>query len=184
MKFNNRQNLCHNIDGKLVWESRSVAVVGVIFIYKNLIPYVLVSRRGPNAANFQGKMNLVAGYLDWNESGFEALVRESWEETGFDLIDYLNKNNNSVKLLQSNLEQPWSVNTKPSENNENVTLRYGVCFQILENESFPTLTVENNEIIGECEDPMWISIEDIDKYDWAFNHDNIIIDYYNFLHKK
>ena len=31
IKFNNRPNPGHTIDGKIVWESRSVAVVGVVF---------------------------------------------------------------------------------------------------------------------------------------------------------
>lgn len=176
MKFKNRQNICHKIDGRDVWESRSVAVVGVIIIYRNGIPYVLVSRRGPNSADYQGKMNLVAGYLDWDESGTEALSREAWEETGFDLTEHLETLD---VIRRADLTQPWSVTTRPGENHQNVTLRYGVCFHIPKDSEFPSLTTEHNEIEGECEDPQWMALELVGEYEWAFNHDRVILDYYN-----
>lgn len=186
MKFKNKPNTQHNIDGRVVWESRSVAVVGTIFIYQNLIPHVLVSRRGPNAEDFQGKMNLIAGYLDWNESGYEALVRETWEEVGFNLPKYLKKAEKigETAILQNDLNQPWGVNTKIGENHQNISLRYGVAFQIGPDDKFPKLTTKYNEIEGECEDPMWLSLEDpnLESYEWAFNHDIVIEDYYNYLH--
>ena len=188
MKFKNIQNTEHKIDGRTVWESRSVAVVGVILIYRHLIPYVLISKRGPNSADFQGKWNLIAGYLDWNETGYEALVRETWEEAGFDLDGHLKKCKNAkAKLLGNDLEQPWAVNTSPSINRENVSLRYGVSFQIDPDEDFPILTTEHNEVEGECEEPMWLSLyddENFKNYEWAFNHDQVIEDYWNYLHEK
>ena len=177
MEFKNRPNIPYDVGNKIIWASRSVAVVGVIFIYKNLIPHVLVSRRGPKSADYQGKMNLVAGYLDWDETGIDALIRETWEETGLNLADQIC----SSQVLQSHLKNPWSVNTIPTENNQNVSLRYGIVFQIHPEDEFPTLTTEHNEVVGECEDPMWLSILDIDEYDWAFNHDQVIADYYEFI---
>jgi len=146
-------------------------------MYRDLIPYVLVSKRGPKSADFKGKMNLVAGYLDWNETGFEALVRETWEETGFNLRDYLESNS----AYHSHLIQPWSVTTKPGENHQNVTLRYGVCFKIKPDEEFPTLTTEHNEIVGECEDPMWLPFSDVKNHEWAFNHDKVIREFYDLI---
>lgn len=175
MKFNNVPNPSHNIDGRIVWESRSVAVVGVIIIYKNLIPYVLVSRRGPNSSDFQGKMNLVAGYLDWNETGLDALTREAWEETGFNLTKHFE----TLQVLRTDLVQPWAVTTRPTENHQNVALRYGACFYISEDDEFPVLTTEHNEIVGECEDPQWMPLELVAEYEWAFNHNKVIEDYYN-----
>lgn len=187
MKFKNKPNIEHKIDGRTVWESRSVAVVGIILIYRNLNPYVLISKRGPNAADFQGKWNLIAGYLDWNETGYEALVRETWEEVGFDLDKHFKKcKNDETKFLSSNLKQPWAVNTSPNINRENVSLRYGVSFQIGTNEDFPILTTEHNEVDGECEEPMWLSLydENLKNYEWAFDHDQVIEDYWNYLHEK
>ena len=177
MEFKNRPNIAYEVGNKIIWVSRSVAVVGVIFIYKNLIPYVLVSRRGSKAQDNQGKMNLVAGYLDWDETGFEGVIRETWEETGFNLREYIDEGD----LLCNNLSQPWSVNTRPMENNQNVSLRYGAVFQIGPDDDFPTLTTENNEVVGECEDPMWLSILDVDNYNWAFNHNRVINEYYEYI---
>lgn len=159
---------------RLVWESRSVAANLVVLIQtlKDPVIHILVSKRGPNAADFQGKMNLVAGYLDWNESGAEAAVRECWEETGLDLVGIMQTH----KVLNEDLSQPWHVKTDPKANRENISLRYGVRIKY-SNPSLPALNVENNEVPGEVEDPMWIPITDIDKYEWAFGHDGVIKDY-------
>lgn len=173
MRFNNRTNTPHEINGKIIWESRSVAVVGVIIIYQNSIPYVLVSKRGPNSADFKGKMNLVAGYLDWNESGSEGFIREAWEETGFNLPEHLSR----LKVHLNNLDNPWSISSTPSNNLQNVSLRFGVIFELPKNEKLPELTTEHNEVEGEVEDPMWMKISDVYKYDWAFNHDKTINSY-------
>jgi 8-oxo-dGTP pyrophosphatase MutT (NUDIX family) len=177
MEFKNRKSIAYKVGNKKIYASRSVAVVGVIIIYKNLIPHVLVSRRGPNAEDFQGKMNLVAGYLDWDETGLDGLIRETWEEVGFNLREYVDKGD----MICSSLSQPWSVNSTPTENNQNVSLRYGAVFQINPEDKFPTLTTEYNEVVGECEDPMWLSLEDIYNYEWAFNHDQVIGDYYKYI---
>ena len=173
MKFKNRHNIAHNIGDRIVWESRSVAVVGVIFIMKGNMGYVLVSRRGPKAADFQGKMNLIAGYLDWDETGTDAVIRETWEETGFNIKDAIKK----YKTLNLNLYEPWAVSTNINENRQNISLRYGLVFELKENEDFPILTTKHNEIDGESEDPMWLPLSDIDKYEWAFRHNYVINSY-------
>lgn len=173
MKFNNKENTPYDIDGKTIWHSRNVAVVGVIILIINNIPYVLASKRGLNAFGNQGKMNLVTGYLDWNESGTEAVYRECWEETGFNLPEHMKKFN----IIKNNLNDPWVVATQPDRLLQNVSLRYGI---IMETEGeFPTLSTDYNEVEGESENPSWIPLSDIEKYEWAYNHNNLIKDYYN-----
>jgi 8-oxo-dGTP pyrophosphatase MutT (NUDIX family) len=167
----------HEINGRVVWESRSVAVVGVIMVYKGTIPYVLVSRRGPNSADFQGKMNLVAGYLDWDETGTQALIRECWEETGFDVMKYTSK----FIVSLNNLENPWSVNTLPTTNHQNVTLRYGILMKMSKTDEFPSLTTEYNEIEGEIENPQWLLLSEVQNHEWAFDHDIVIQSYNRYL---
>lgn len=176
MIFTNRPNTPHEINGRVIWESRSVAVVCVVVLYKHNTPYILVSKRGPKSPDFIGKMNLVAGYLDWDETGKEASVRECWEETGFDLLGF--KDYRSI--MSSNLDDPWQVSTVPKNNLQNVTLRYGKVFKMRNESEFPFLTTAYNEVEGETEDPMWMPFEDIDKYEWAFNHDNVIKQYIYF----
>lgn len=173
MKFKNKPNIPHKINDRIVWESRSVAVVGVILIIKGKNIYVLSSKRGPSSPDFIGKMNIVAGYLDWNENGKDAITRECWEETAFNINDFTEKN----LFYIEHLSQPWSVDTDPKSNRQNVTLRYGIIFIIADDKKLPILTTEYNEIRGETEDPSWIPIVDINKHDWAFNHDKIIKDY-------
>jgi len=176
MKFKNTPNTPHNIDDRIVWESRSVTVVGVIILYKDNIPYILASARGRNSCepSEQGKMNLVAGYLDWDENGTEALYRECWEETGFNLPKYMKKF--SVKL--DNTNEPWSVSTDSNKHLQNVNLRYGIVLNT--DLELPELTNIHNEIEYESENPIWLSLSEIDNYIWAYNHDNIIKLYVSF----
>lgn len=172
-KFNNRPNIEHNINGNIVWESRSVAINLVIINYVDDNIYVLASKRGPNAADFQGKMNIIAGYMDWDESGKEAVFRETWEEVGIDLEKLIKKE----IIIKRHIEQPWYVKTDPhTSNKQNISLRYGIIFVM---DKLPKLTVENNEIEGEVDSPIWLPLKEIDNYEWAFNHDQVIKDYFN-----
>jgi 8-oxo-dGTP pyrophosphatase MutT (NUDIX family) len=183
IKFHNRPNKFYTVidengKEKIVWESRSVAVncvvIGVLETSigkaKAFDPFVLVSKRGHNAADYQGKLNIVAGYLDWDENATEALLRESWEECGIDVIDFVKKN----QILMYDLDQPWHVKTEPDENRQNISLRYGVA---VTGKSLPTLSLEHNEVVGEVEEAWWMSVNNIDDYDWAFGHDKVIKEY-------
>jgi 8-oxo-dGTP pyrophosphatase MutT (NUDIX family) len=173
MEFKNRKNKSYEIDGKTIWHSRSVAVVGVIVVYKDNIPYILVSKRGENTPEEQGKMNLVTGYLDWDETAPEAFCRECWEETGFNVERY----SKEFEILKNNLNEPWQISTNPKTKNklQNVSLRYGVILKT--EKELPELTTEYNEIEGESEEPMWMPLSNINNYKWAFNHDKLIQEY-------
>jgi len=184
MKFNNRPNTPHKVGDRIIWESRSVAVNGVVILYVpgKQVPYVLVSKRGPKSADYQGYMNLIAGYMDWDESGPEALYREAWEEVGLDLREfaYPEKNGqNSAfldKVISNDLEQPWYVKTEPDENRQNISLRYGVALKMKES-VLPELSLENNEVLGEVENAMWLPVNQLSNYSWAFEHDKVIKEY-------
>ena len=63
-QFKNRPNNVYKIKDKEVWESRSLAVVAVLFsISKNGI-YVLSEKRSQSMQDEPGKWALVSGYLD------------------------------------------------------------------------------------------------------------------------
>lgn len=175
MKFNNVQNKSYLVDGQLIWDSRSVAVAGVTFAWKknDEYPHVLISKRGPKSADFKGLMNVVCGYLDRNESATEAMIRETWEEVGLNLPEIIE---NSLDVV-NNMEQPWYTMSEPTQNRQNVTLRFGLCFMIDDDAELPELTTIYNEIEGEVEDPQWIPFDDVDKYEWAFGHDQVIKEY-------
>lgn len=181
MKFNNKPNLSHKLpDGRTIWESRSVAVNGVILATlkdNHEDVFILCSRRGPSAADFPGLMNLVAGYLDWDESAPEAFIRECWEEVGLNIKNILYDREN---VIRNDIAQPWYVASQPDQNRQNVSLRYGLVFQVDSVDDLPELTLEHNEIEGEAEDPMWLRLSEFGSYsDWAFNHDQVIITYLN-----
>jgi len=182
MKFNNRPNSSHKVGDRIIWESRSVAVNGVVILYlpDNPVPYVLVSSRGPKAADYQGYMNLIAGYMDWDESGPEALYREAWEEVGVDLksLVYPEKEKDCLwsEIISNNIDQPWHVKTEPDENRQNISLRYGAAFRTKES-VLPELSLENNEVEGEVEHAVWLPVNEIDQYQWAFDHDKVIKEY-------
>jgi len=180
-KFKNTPNKSYHIGGKEIWHSRSAAVNLAILIWTYNLegPYVLASKRGPTAADNRGKMNLVAGYFDWDESGEEAIYRETWEECGIYLPDIIKS---AEAIISNDLDNPWYTNTKPTENRQNISLRYGIAV-ILKTNELPALSTEYNEQPGEVEDPMWIPIEDIHNYQWAFNHDQVILDYFKRIEK-
>lgn len=167
MKFNNKKNECvTTTDGKQIWVSRSVAVTLTAIINGGNGPCVLISKRGPDCPDNIGKWCLPCGYLDWNETAIEAVMREAWEEVGLDITPF---------MLE--LKRPWFVNTDPSENRQNVTLRYGFWYGSVE---LPKL-IPNNEGEGkEVDDAIWCPLSDIDNYEFAFNHDKVIKDYVDY----
>ncbi len=167
MKFKNRHNQSHNIGGKVVWESRSVAVNCVVVANK----HILLGQRGKGAPDSVGLWNVPSGYLDWDESGTEAVYREVWEETGLYLPDQ--------KIIINNLLNPWYTNTQPDENRQNISLRYGCVISLVGNE-FPILTDENSEP-DEIEDLRWVPISELGQYKFAFNHDQVIKQYLNLI---
>jgi len=174
MKFNNVPNKSYKLDdGTVIWESRSVAVVAFIIVKTPYGEYILAGKRGKGSADYQGLWNVPCGYLDKNENGTSSVIREVYEETGLELFKYLNTH----KIIVNNLYQPWFVNTDPNENRQNVSLRYGCVLRL---DELPELNSDHSEP-DEIEELKWISINDINDYDWAFNHNRSIEDYWDIV---
>jgi len=172
MKFNNRPNKSYKIDGKEIWESRSPALVGVVIVKYNERNYVLIGQRGPGAADNHGLWNVPCGYLDWNESGTNGIIREIYEETGLNI-----KGIRNVDIFSYDLSQPFYVNTKPNENRQNVSLSYGIYFEC---EELPKLTTDHCEP-GEVSDVKWVEVNQLDVFDFAYNHNERINHYLNYI---
>ena len=154
---------CYDKDGKFLgWFSRSVAVVGIVVLKENDRYYVLASQRGTGTPDkeFIGKWNLCCGYLDFNETAAEAVLSEIKEETGVDLTG------KDCRLLY--------VNSDPKgDKRQNVTLRYGIYLdggKDMYERQFSHKDNEKDEV-GEIR---FIDTNDVEKYEWAFNHNNII----------
>lgn len=181
MLFKNTENKCYNIEGQEIWHSRSIAVVGmVIMIYGDKF-YVLIGKRGEALPNEVGKWCMPCGFLDWDETCEDAVIREVWEETGLNLIDAMNK----YDVHTNNMHYPWRINSTPDTNAQNVSLHYAVVMKANGNiegaDSLPDVSFENNTEPKEVDEVKWVKVEDLYKYDMAFGHDSVINIYVNNL---
>jgi 8-oxo-dGTP pyrophosphatase MutT (NUDIX family) len=157
MEFSNRPS-------EVVFLSRSVAVmvVPVYLLFNDL--FVPLGRRSA-AVSDEGKWCLPCGYLDWDETGRDAAIREAWEEIGIDLTGCLGT-------------QPWFVQSDPAQDaRQNVTLRFGAIIECPNNEH-GTPTLPTLKTSSEVESVKWRLVEpSIISDDLAFNHGNIILDF-------
>lgn len=188
MKFNNRQNKPHKVEGgREVWESRSVAVVGLVLVLHEGERYVLMGKRGPALPNAVGQWCMPCGFLDWDETCEDAVVREIWEETGFNVI----KASTEYNVIYDHMHYPWRIYSTPDAELQNVSLHYGIYIDTKENmyrevAKLPEITKEHNEEDnpGEVDEVRWINIKDLQDYDCAFDHDSIINIFINSLPDK
>ena len=165
--FKNRANAEHKLpDGKTVWESRSPAVVGVVLgIHKDNI-FVLTEKRSSTMQDEPNKLAVPSGYLDWDESGWEGICRELYEETGFNVERYKNS------LIFDNDQQPWFVNTDPKENRQNVSLSYIFIYDFSKGLPREVESFENSEI----DSVKWMPVERVfdSEKEWSFLHNERI----------
>ncbi|MFW6225713.1 MAG: NUDIX hydrolase [bacterium] len=165
-KFNNKPNKVYNINDKLIWESRSVAVNCLVILSLKNNLYILSEKRGSGSPDNVGKWCFPCGYLDFDETATDAAIREVYEETSLDLYKYVD----TSFMLLNNLNQPWYVDSIPNDSKQNVTLRFAT---VIRDVIFPDLSDEHSEE-NEIDELKWISFTDIGNYDWAFRHDEII----------
>jgi ADP-ribose pyrophosphatase YjhB (NUDIX family) len=181
--FTNVPNeLVTTTDGRQVYLSRSVAVTLVlVHMDTNGFFKIAIEKRGNKPGlDKQGFWCLPCGYLDFNETGTQAVKREVWEEIGIDLetLSLFSITNSRVSLVQ-----PYWVKTDPKENRQNVVLHYGLVFVKMEP---PTLIPNNYCEPNEVADAVWASYSDIllDKYEFAFDHKKIIQDFWTMYIKE
>ena len=145
------------------WISRSIAVVVFVFardIYSQ--EYILAEQRGKGTPDpeYVGKYCVPCGYLDYDETIVQAAQRELMEETG------LNFPTTDFKLL--------NINDLPkSDKRQNVTFRYIVNSNVPIEDLSKLFTTKNSEK-DEIESIKFIKLKDIDNYEWAFNHQELI----------
>ena len=151
------------ISGREYWISRSVAVVVFVFardIYNQ--EYILAEQRGTGTPDpeYIGKYCVPCGYLDYDETIIQAAQRELMEETG------LNFPTTDFKLL--------NINDLPkSDKRQNITFRYIVNSNVNIEDLSNLFTTKNSEK-DEIESIKFIKLKDIDNYEWAFNHQELI----------
>jgi len=177
MKFNNRQNKClKTVDGDEVWNSRSIAVVGMILMHHEGEIYVLIGRRGEALPNEVGKYCMPCGFLDYDETCEEAVVREVYEESGLNI----HKAMNQYEVIVDQMNYPWKIHSIPDGETQTVSLHYAVYMDTKINihrdvAILPELSIDNNgDHPKEVDEVKWIRVKDLDLYDMAFNHDKTI----------
>lgn len=154
------------------WISRAVAVVGVVFAIKENNMHVLITKRSDKMRDEPNKYCIPCGYLDFNETCFDAMHREVYEETSLYLPEY------DDYLIFNNKQEPIHIKDSPSDNRQNVSLIY---FSLYNFNSRPDLFPMGIEKYtnGEVKEVKWMSfIEFYGKYnsmEWAFHHEKTIM---------
>lgn len=164
------------------WISRAAAVSGYIWAYSEAVEnpelHILTIKRSKSMMDDPGKIGVPCGYLDWNENGFDAMVREVYEETSLYLYDI-------EKYADIMVKQPFYVETDPNSNKrQNVCLFYVGVFNFREN-PLPDITSFTSE---ETQLVRWMRLSEFQKEknrdDWSFNHNLRIQQSYDYLREK
>ena len=162
--FNNRENEEAELkDGRKIWISRSPCVKVVVLAVNKSGIFVLAEKRSKTMIDGPGLWVVPSGYLDWDETAWEAAIRELYEETGFDVQNYENH------LIFNNDKEPWIIISDPNENRQNVVLTYCLIYDF--KKELP-LDIENHKD-SEIEKVKWIPVGQLisPERNWGFNHE-------------
>ena len=150
------KNFPVKIEDKEYWISRSVATVGFLFTEDNGFK-ILAVKRGKGCPDEVGKWCCPCGYLEWDETLAEGCCREIKEETGI--------------IVTPRMLNFWSINDDPSEAHQNITVRFVAFSNLFSEQNVNT----NNSEPDEIEEIKWIGFDDLNNYDWAFGHFELIL---------
>ena len=165
------RNWCYTIKdgdhaGVTLYSGCYCAVAGIVYKLVNGVPFFLANKRGEGCPDYNGYWNLTCGFKERNENGQEAISREIVEECG-------------IKIPPEAFIQHY-VETEPAYcNNGNVTIRYRACVNDTIMKNVGQSGGEENEV----DDVRWIPYYDIEKYEWAFNHYDILYEFIDWLYE-
>lgn len=162
-QFNNTPNQCIEIDDTVYWISRSVTVLLCLFVVVDQQFYVPLGKRGLELPNEQGKWGLPGGYLDYDETIGDAVIRETYEELGLNLY-HLTETYSAI----GDLEHPYLVTSRPT-GLQNVSMRFGL---MLFADTLPELVPQVG--FGEVEEARWFRLEEAVAMQLAFNHQDVM----------
>lgn len=185
-KFNNIPNVYVPAGTKVqegFWISRSPSLNAFIFARCDGINggmlNVLTTKRSEIMMDEPNKHCAPCGYFDWNENGYESMIREVYEETSLYLPDFEKFN------IFNNRQQPFLTETRVSNNRQNIELMYIVVLEFGDDkDSFP-MSIESytDKEVSAVKWIDWYTFSDASSnLEWAFHHDIRIRDallYYN-----
>ena len=155
--------------GKIYWISRAMAVCGIIAaVDPDNKFWFLVEKRGPDCPDFVGYYCNPCGYLGWGETLRHAVLREIYEETG---LDYRSQEGDKDLLEQ------WMIMDDPIDNaRQNVTVRFKLHadYKDLVQHEYTLNSEDRGGERGECAEIKLISEDEIDNYQWAWNHGELL----------
>jgi len=123
-KFNNRENKRIELpSGDLFFHARSTAVVACVICMVGDVPHVLMVERGEKVDN-SGLWCLPCGYLDWDESLGEAVVRELFEETGLDIGEIPQE-----RIIHRDENVPYYIESSPKAHRQNISHHFGIALR-------------------------------------------------------
>lgn len=183
-------------DGKEYWISRAMAVTGIIRAVK--IPtspdqdpeiYYLLSKRGEGCPDNVGKWQCTCGYLDFDETLADAVLREVKEELGLDIASIL-INPEEENVMPNRVPKIFDFRLLEIRDNPEVDARQNVTFrylfdvnydwikELLDNGTINSNTESRGGESGEIEEIKLIPSEEVNSspYDgnFAFNHQEIL----------
>jgi 8-oxo-dGTP pyrophosphatase MutT (NUDIX family) len=162
--FENRPNRPIEVNGEIVWISRSVTVVLTLLFAVERQLYVPLQKRGIEMPAEAGRWGLPGGYLDFDETAGEAVIREVYEELGL-YLPILMENHRWV----GDLDQPYYVDSRPLSVTQNVSLRFPMLIAV---DVLPPLAPVVGA--GEVEEARWFSVEEAIAMPLAFGHHILI----------
>lgn len=171
--FNNRENICIVVDGKEIWQSRSIAISTIFVVRVKNEDYVLLIQRSDLAPDFKRFWANITGYLDGDETLPDALRREMYEEAGLDVKTLLSEGT----VIQGSFDIPSYTESDVFDKKQNVSIRYTL---VLELDKLPEIYLGK-----ECMDGKFylysdlINLIDRNEIQLAFNHKKLLLDFYN-----
>lgn len=155
----------------ILWNSRSAAVTCVLLSMAENSKDIkfLVEKRGPGCPDNIGKYVFPCGYLGWDETLQEAVIREVYEETG-------------IKLAKDMISEPISIQDSPEANRQNITVRFLAYLptetieQGLKDGTINCKTEERGGEPGECEELLLVTSDWVGEHkdEFAFGHDLLV----------
>ncbi|HFC93031.1 MAG TPA: NUDIX hydrolase [Leucothrix mucor] len=172
MKFNNKENERIILpDGRIIWLSRACAVVITVWCIVENTPYLLLGKRGCGCPDEVGKWNLPCGYLDWDETLSEAAEREVFEETGVDIRSVQQGRGDTI--INNHMNYPWKISSSINgrkNTKQNISHHFALVYKADELAELSTAHCEPDEV----SDLKWITQDEINDFDYAFNHLEVI----------
>ena len=141
------------------WVSRSLVTIAFV----KWRDKILIVKRGESVIE-TGKWCLPCGYLDYDETIEESVGREIWEETGINIKGF----------IDINTLTPVNIFSTPKGQKQNIHMDFIIN---IDDKYEPKI---NKDIIDKLEttDVKWINFNEVDDYDFAFNHTEKIKKYY------